>query len=560
MILSRHILRSILLLMLLFACGQSSITKKLQLADYLADNNPDSALLIIKSIEKEKIPKQDSMRCLLINIHANDKKYILPTSDKKIRKLLEYYIEGDRERDIHPEVFYYAGRTYADLGKPATALKFFKKSLSLLGKNSDVEMRSRLHSQIADIFMRHHMYRHALRHLILQLESERQINDDLRIITLLSIAFAYQGLSVPDSAEMIYRQVGAFIRNSTDSINKSMFYSQLGAFLLRQGRYEEADSVMSIIPLKYNQSSKMAIFSIMNDRDIKKHDYSNLESRSMEMARDKNIYVRRDGIKGLANLSIKKGDPTEAIKWVDKYLSVSDTIFAKETASSIPEIEEMINNAELEQTNLLLKSENTRHGYLLALMILGLIILILISTIYILAYKRNKLRLSVIDMEYENFKKDADIKLNAITNEKINLDNEVVTLKSELTSVQEEQIKRKSMLMEIEKEQIVNRFIIEGGKENCKFNSNDFAILKKYLIETSPEFMSALSKLHLNEQAFKDAMLIKIGISQKQCANIFHKTPSAIANSRARLMEKLTESKNYKNFSEYILTLDTKNK
>lgn len=220
-----------------------------------------------------------------------------------------------------------------------------------------------------------------------------------------------------------------------------MFYSQLGAFLLRQGRYEEADSVMSIIPLKYNQSSKMAIFSIMNDRDIKKHDYSNLESRSMEMARDKNIYVRRDGIKGLANLSIKKGDPTEAIKWVDKYLSVSDTIFAKETASSIPEIEEMINNAELEQTNLLLKSENTRHGYLLALMILGLIILILISTIYILAYKRNKLRLSVIDMEYENFKKDADIKLNAITNEKINLDNEVVTLKSELTSVQEEQIK-----------------------------------------------------------------------------------------------------------------------
>lgn len=67
--------------------------------------------------------------------------------------------------------------------------------------------------------------------------------------------------------------------------------------------------------------------------------------------------------------------------------------------------------------------------------------------------------------------------------------------------------------------------------------------------------MSRLLELNLGSRAFKDSMLIKIGISQKDCAEIFHRTPSAIANSRSRLLKKLSLDNDFKNFTDFIQSL-----
>ncbi len=83
------------------------------------------------------------MHSLLVRVAAEDNSLTTAKSDSTIKPLLEYYIDGDNDEELHPRVLYYAGRIYSDLGKSSEALRYFKQSLESLGKDNDLDLQSR---------------------------------------------------------------------------------------------------------------------------------------------------------------------------------------------------------------------------------------------------------------------------------------------------------------------------------------------------------------------------------------------------------------------------------
>ena len=136
-----------------------------ELADSLAKENPDSAIAILDSLDRlSDLTESDRMHSLLVRVAAEDNSLTTAKSDSTIKPLLEYYIDGDNDEELHPRVLYYAGRIYSDLGKSSEALRYFKQSLESLGKDNDLDLQSRIHAQMAHLFTKHRMFRHALNH------------------------------------------------------------------------------------------------------------------------------------------------------------------------------------------------------------------------------------------------------------------------------------------------------------------------------------------------------------------------------------------------------------
>ena len=102
---------------IIHSCESKPYPRLMQTAESLADTYPDSASTLLdvlqESISKE--PEATRMYHRLLSIRANEdrKEYFL--SDSLVKPLLEYY-EKRKDKKQLPEVYYYAGKTYRELG------------------------------------------------------------------------------------------------------------------------------------------------------------------------------------------------------------------------------------------------------------------------------------------------------------------------------------------------------------------------------------------------------------------------------------------------------------
>jgi len=92
-----RILTLLLLVPILAACSHTP-DARLMRAESLLEQHPDSALAIIRSIDHKKLNHKNSMYASLLEVKAADKAYITATSDSAIKTLIQYYIDGNREK------------------------------------------------------------------------------------------------------------------------------------------------------------------------------------------------------------------------------------------------------------------------------------------------------------------------------------------------------------------------------------------------------------------------------------------------------------------------------
>ena len=78
------------------SCGHKPYPQPLITADSLTNVLPDSAITLLKNIENalQNEPEATRMYYRLLCTKANDKAYILHTSDSLILPVLHYYIES----------------------------------------------------------------------------------------------------------------------------------------------------------------------------------------------------------------------------------------------------------------------------------------------------------------------------------------------------------------------------------------------------------------------------------------------------------------------------------
>lgn len=549
----RQLLPFLFLYMLIAAalqgCSPAPAREMLDHADSIFDNDLDAATLIIDSVERmPDLGERERMRAKLMRMRIEDRRYVSPTSDSLMKVLIEYYIEQGHESEMHPTVFYQAGRTYAELGDSPRALNYFKKSLKLLKKDENLYLQSCIHSQLTGLFLNHHMPANALSHAKMQTSCEEMLNDTRGVINAkILLAFVYRNLLMNDSAEFIYKELAPKVVEADDHVITSLYVTQTASFLNDTFRFAEADSLLNSVALCADTTTSTSISLILNKFDKLNNNQDSLEIRSVKMLADKNIYARQNAYRNLANIYHSRGDSGNALRFTEKYRAVNESIATREASMALNGANELFDNTELEEENDGLLSTNSffRKGWLWTALILGGVCIIAVSRYYIIKRKSARTK-----RELEKANGELQSNLDDETKTKKSLEENVATLNSRI-----EEYRQQNENSLVKADILIKDILHNAGNEGFQMNDSDFNKLEKAMLIKFPSFMSRLLELHLDQRSYKDAMLIKIGVSQKNCANIFNRTAATIANSRSRLMKKLSLDKDYKSFPDFIQSL-----
>ena len=142
---SKKVIRFLLLLSLLCSCkNEEEVRNKLNAAENLIENYPDSAYTVLESIDKEKINgrKERAGYSLLMSM-ALDKRYIDTTTFEILQPALDYFIkEGTADEKLR--TYYYQGVIYLNRGDLNNAFGSFLKGEELFRESRDSLTMARL--------------------------------------------------------------------------------------------------------------------------------------------------------------------------------------------------------------------------------------------------------------------------------------------------------------------------------------------------------------------------------------------------------------------------------
>lgn len=156
------IIFAILCAITLAGCGKKQITNTLNLAESVMDEQPDSALTLLKQIDGNQISSvSQSARYALLYSQALDKNYIDVTNDSLINITMNYYQNHGSARDRFLSLFY-QGRVYYNAKNYAKSMIAYTRAEQLYDKFDDDYYKGMLQTQKGTIYDRYADYKKGL--------------------------------------------------------------------------------------------------------------------------------------------------------------------------------------------------------------------------------------------------------------------------------------------------------------------------------------------------------------------------------------------------------------
>lgn len=490
----------------LSACRENPEKAKLMEGERIVAHQPDSARKILKSIDTTRLSADDKMLRRLFLLQAADKLYEEHKNDKEISTLIDYFITRNHVKRVHPLVNYYGGRVYTDLGDDKKALKFFKDALKSLPPATDTDLEGCIHTQLAYLYMAHRMYLHSRNHIQEAIRLSKEENNLVNLIEgSLNLADLYIYQQQMDSAEYVYKNLTPYVNECKDSVTTSTYYSQLAIFYFYDGNLEKADSVIRQHTFVYDDISRASVLSIINKINHACRGEKIDEELYESLLNDRDQTLRYAAHIRLAEMAEQKGDGKGMLRYTKGALRELRSMQKKFNRNSLAEMEKMIDEKELENTNLQLTIDNHKKRNLILFITILAILIIGICLAFII---RGRLKVMKIQMDAY-------------------------------------------MTLAREKENIM-RLLLDG---NQTVSETDFTRLREALREVYPNFILTIDGMGLKPKDYQDALLARIDVPQKVCASFFGVTPGGISNQRRRLLQKWQPDGPFHTWKEYLDSL-----
>lgn len=246
-----------ILLSIFMSCNSGHRDSQLLIrADSLIEIRPDSALTLLRMIDKP--PKLTrSMRALyaLLLTQANDKSYILHKSDSLIRIAVNYYDKGI-PNELAAKSRYYLGRVYQDIGNEIAAIDEFLHAVRLLPENAEKRFQMLLYNDLADCAESQGYYDLALKMFRKSYLVTMQLGDKKEIFySLRGIGGIYTLQNKLESALHYYRQALSIAKETQDSIWASAILCDMARVYNERQQYEQARN-FALNSLKHTPSNR----------------------------------------------------------------------------------------------------------------------------------------------------------------------------------------------------------------------------------------------------------------------------------------------------------------
>lgn len=564
------ILSLLFVLLCLCACGHKPYPQALIAADSLASANPDSAITLLKSIEStmQAEPEATRMYYRLLCIKANDKAYILHTSDSLILPVLHYYIGKDDERHL-PEAYYYAGRVYRDLGDAPQALDYFQKAAEALPENGGYRLKSKIYSQMGTLFAYQSMYDEALEMYKRGGEYDEMLKDSTGMVfKLRDMGNMYRELGKRDSTLAYFKEANrlSLLLQRRDLFN--MMQGQLASLYLDLQEYDSARAALQNVLKDIERPSRSAIYSIA----ARFYDVTDQTDSAVWYYNDLldfgTIYAKKAAYRRLLELAIEQGNTKQAPRYLHGLLQYIDSIEQVTQTGTIRRMHSLYNYQLREKENSRLKAENNRQTSWIYLISGGLAISILSFIAYRQHSKRKRLELErqldkLRTIEKENREKIESLERYKVQKEELEKNLEDISIPE--NSQQKRQLNRKIELLnhilqqkviENEQEKEAQSYLFSSdiykklqeransARGEAYVNPEEWKILKELMPPAYPNFFERLHSLHTpNENELHVCMLVKLQFRQADIARLLQLKPESISSIRRRLYQKVTGEK-----------------
>lgn len=131
--------------------------------DSLTEVDADSARVRLAALGKpmEKADEETRAYYQLLQVKADDKAFVKPTSDSLICSVAQYF-ESHQQSGHLPEAYYYVGRANSDLQNGEKALIYYQKALLEDSLHVTTRLKSRIYAQMGYIYLRNGLLEDAI--------------------------------------------------------------------------------------------------------------------------------------------------------------------------------------------------------------------------------------------------------------------------------------------------------------------------------------------------------------------------------------------------------------
>lgn len=504
--------------LLLWSCSRNHYPKELVDADKLCYSNPEKVLkdsLRLKtSIDTTNM--QDMMYYQIIMLKAQDKYSCIHPNTTKIATIVNFY-ESNYDPILLPQAYYFAGRTYYELHDSPRALSYFHKVLDELRKRDDIRLRGITNAQMGYIMYYQGDFNKAYTffHQSFMCDSVRKDT------TGMAFDLRDMGHSIIDNhKENAIRMFKKALSLSIQSHDSTMI-SRLNLNLVLFYTFDESLNVDSarkyyhFYPHYLNKGDMSGYHTIAAEyyRRIDKRDsmlyFQNLVLKEGNLYDQQQIYM----VRLLDRLSSLKDSESSFL--LKKYVGCGDTISERTNLETISRIQSYYDYGLREKENTQLRAQNKQKEYELIFLIMALIVIAIFSySIYI----RQKYKTIPLKQQMERLKEI------------------IAESKTHLASI--------PAMKEKFHESKICKSINDNLAQGKPASEDNWHELDKWMDENLPTFKTKLTSLSkISNIEYKICLLIKLGYTPAEIANLVCRAESSVTMSRKRLYMKIFKKK-----------------
>ena len=549
----KHLLPIILSILLLSACGESGRMQfeQLQQIDSIAEVNADSAVAMIKTINRDTLSSNDNKYYYdLLKIRTNDKAYIAHTSDSAMLSVINYF-ENHDFNNLLPVAYYYGGRVYSDLGDAPQALEYFHKTLDC--ENINTKTKAVAYSQVASIYHEQKIYDLAIPAYNKAIELNNKNNNYINILyNTHNLGEIYSAQNKKDSAIIIFNEILKYASEIGNQKLISTTKLSLAELFLFKHNYKQSSVLLESIkqPLPNEDSILIAntyahLYYRLNDVDSTIY-YCN------KLIKSQFIKAQLNGYNILANLHMHNNRINDAYDAMIMSTKLSDSIRKIQTPQEIRQLSAIYNYQIRERENNKLKQEAQENEIKIIYLCGSIFIIVVVALITTYALRmRNKAQKEKINRilgehyQSQNLISNAEKRISTLedllaneTNKSQSLINELAIQKESLQLFTQQAKLREDAANAIETAEIVARFRKTLSNDSNP-SDNDWEQLDKYINQQFPGFKNVLYKLaKLSEIEYQVCLLLKAKFTPTEITKLVNLSKSGLGNARKRLFVK----------------------
>lgn len=451
----------------------------------------------------------------LLTLKAADKSFIPHTSDTLARRIVAHYEEGGDER-LLPEVYYYAGSVYRDIGDAPQALDYFQKALDLMENDTtNLKLKSVVYSQMGYTAYLCNLYDKALEMHRGCYNCAIHAKDTVGMIYgLMDMATCQEMRHHLDSAEVLYSNAMKLAQESDNNELEASLHTQISVMLLSLGKNNDALSHIRK-SLEYDDpENRSATFSTAVDV----YDKLSIEDTSFfyntEALKYGTIYARKAAYGWFATYYAKHKQPDKSLKYSILYKQATDSVNKITATEAVARMNSLYNYQIREKENIRLKDENQKKQNLILILFTAVLFSIVIIS-YTIVYTKEKRRALRFKLEkYE------------------------MLLQEENKRPAEEKHQRTKNIINSEIYGQI-RQIINDPYKSLRMSDELWKELSCEVKNTYPNFDNRLRELcKMSVLDYRVCLLIKIGANPTEIAHLTFKSKSGIGSIRRKLYER----------------------